>query len=75
VTSGDAARDPVLASAERGDLVGVVAVCPRFGCDWREEHASAEVVNEHGVRDVVPSRCGVHRDTHVRVERIVEVIR
>lgn len=66
--------DPVLATAKRGDLVGVVVTCPRFDCDWREEHASAEVVNEYGVRDPLPARCRVH-GLLVKVERVVEVVR
>ena len=66
--------DPVLATDEPGDLVGVVVSYPRFDCDWREEHASAEVVNEYGVRDPMPARCERH-GILVRVERIVEVVR
>lgn len=66
--------DPVLATAEPGDLVGIVVVCPRHGCDWREESATAEVVNEYGVRDPLPKVCPIH-GIHVDVERIVEVVR
>jgi hypothetical protein len=69
-----AEKDPVLVTAQPGDLVGVIVVCPRGDCDWREEHASAEVVNEYGVRDPLPKRCPRH-DLRVNVERIVEVIR
>lgn len=69
------ALDPVLATARRGDLAVVVAVCPRHGCDWREENASAEVANQYGVWDVIPSHCGVHRQTRVKVARIVKIVR
>jgi hypothetical protein len=66
--------DPVLATAKPGDLVGVEVCCPRFDCDWREPHASAEVVNEYGVCDPLPRRCPQH-GILVKVARIVEVIR
>lgn len=65
---------PVLLDAKPGDLVGVEVECPRYDCDWREPHASAAVVNEHGVRDPLPLRCPRHK-LRVRVARIVEVIR
>lgn len=65
--------DPVLAQCQSGDLVGVILVCPRHDCGWREEHGSAEVVNVHGVRDPLPNRCPEH-GLFVKVERIVEVI-
>lgn len=66
--------DPVLATARPGDLVGIEVECPRADCNWHEPHASAEVVNEYGVKDPLPLRCKVH-GTHVRVRRIVEVVK
>jgi hypothetical protein len=72
--SSAATVDPVLASARPGDLVGIEVSCPRYDCDWREPLASAEVVNEYGVRDPLPSRCRVH-GLHVKVDKIVEVVR
>ena len=69
-----ATADPVLLAAKPGDLVGIEVECPRGECDWREEHASAVVVNEYGVRDPMPLRCLRHR-LHVDVSRIVEVVR
>lgn len=68
-----ATPDPVLLTAQPGDLVGVEVSCPRWKCEWRELYASAEVVNEYGVRDPMPTRCPTH-GIHVRVDRIVEVI-
>jgi hypothetical protein len=69
-----AIADPVLVHAEPGDLVGIEVSCPRYDCDWRCEHASAEVVNKFGVRDPIPKRCPRHH-LPVRVERIVEIVR
>lgn len=66
--------NPVLLTATPGDLVGVEVECPRYDCEWREPHGSAEVVNEYGVRDPLPRRCRDH-GLPVRVVRIVEVIR
>lgn len=65
--------DPVLSRAKPGDLVGIEVGCPRGDCDWCETYASAEVVNEYGVRDPMPARCKVH-GLPVVVEQIVEVI-
>jgi hypothetical protein len=64
---------PILKRARPGQFVGVELRCPRYDCDWRENHGSAQVVNEYGVRDPIPAfckRCGLH----VEVERIVEVV-
>lgn len=66
--------DPVLVTAQPYNLVGVEVSCPVFKCEWRELHASAEVVNEYGVRDPMPSHCPKH-GIRVRVDRIVEVVR
>ncbi len=72
--SESAARvDDVLATADPGDLVGIVVSCPRFDCEWVEPYASAEVVNQYGVRDPLPKRCPIHH-LPVKVERIVEVV-
>jgi hypothetical protein len=67
--------DPVLqaALAAGARFVGVEVGCPRYDCDWGETYASAEVVNEYGVKEPIPERCARH-DLRVKVERIVEVI-
>jgi len=51
--------DPLLAQAERGDLVGLESRCPRADCGavWA---ASAEVVNGYGVEKLIPGRCPRH---------------
>ena len=66
--------DPVLATAQPGELVGVATYCPVHNCDYKQPHASAVVVNEYGVRDVMPKYCRHHR-VAMRIERIVEVVR
>jgi hypothetical protein len=66
---------PVLqdAVARSARFVGCEVKCPRYDCDWREDLASAEVVNEYGVRKPMPARCKVH-GLPVVTDRIVEVI-
>jgi hypothetical protein len=65
--------DPVLASAEPGQFAGVEVECPRYDCDWSEKYATAVVVNEYGVRNVMPARCERH-DLPVDVTRIVTIV-
>lgn len=67
-------RHPVLIGAKPGEFVGVVVKCPRYDCDWREEHASAEVVNEYGVCDPIPRRCPEH-GLLVAIESIELILR
>ena len=68
-----AKANPILLTAKPDALVGVRVKCPRYNCDWREDYASAEVVNEYGVRDPIPGRCK-KCGLPVKVERIVEVV-